>query len=173
MNLEELAAVEADSIRRFVEQAIGEGWLHGAVLDFGCGKQPYKRLIPGVYHGYDRKTHPASTTTEDIGDFGEVTRSLRWDAILCTQAIQYFPSPQRSIRTFYSMLKPGGWLLMTGPTNWPEVESDDLWRFTVQGVGRLFHNAMFEEIEVSSRATVELNDIVFSLGWGAVGRRPG
>lgn len=59
---------------------------------------------------------------------------------------------------------------MTGPTNWPEVESDDLWRFTIQGIGFLLDSAGFQQIEVASREAMMVNDIGLSLGWGAIGQ---
>lgn len=147
--------------------------LTGDTLDFGCGLQPYRKIVEncgGSYYPFDRLGYPGCTVHTSVGNDWPLQQRNSWDAILCTQVIQYVERPARLILDFWAALKPGGWLVMTGPTNWPEVESDDLWRFTIQGIGFLLDSAGFQQIEVASREAMMVNDIGLSLGWGAIGQ---
>lgn len=168
-----LREAETASIRHFVENNIG--LLTGDVLDFGCGKMPYRDLITragATYHGFDRPGYAGSTVAVKIGEDWPLGRKRFWGAIVCNQVIQYLSDPRQMLSSFYDALAPGGWLVMTGPTNWPEVENVDTWRFTTEGIGRLVDVTGFHEVTAVSREQMRINDIVLSLGWGVVGRRP-
>lgn len=155
--------LEAQSIRAFVASHRFEG----RVLDYGCGKRPYSDLVERTaeYAGYDRVVFPANVSLADIG-FG----SGLWDAILCTQVIQYAPRPLQVLDTFRAMLVPGGALVMTYPTNWDEVEPEDLWRFTKHGMERLLDMAGFAIERHERRAAVVAEGMSFPLGYGVVAR---
>lgn len=160
--------LERTSIEKFVASHADK--LIGDVLDFGAGQQPYRKHVQGVYHPFDRVGFPASTVTSDYPV--DWYTQKRWDAILCTQVLQYVGDPQALVVDFHDVLLPGGWLVMTGPTCWPEIESDDLWRFTMKGVERMMLKAGFEQVGVIRRDTVVFHGDVLSIGWGTVGRRP-
>lgn len=162
---------ERDSIEAFVELHLDK--LSGRVLDYGCGRQPYRRLVQragGDYTPYDRVAFPACVAHTSTGPDNPLGGDF--DAILCTQVIQYVHSPLQLLTDFSGALSPGGWLVMTGPTNWPEVESEDLWRFTQRGIMTLLVAAGFYLVNVSTRASLVVNDIKMSLGWGAIARCP-
>jgi SAM-dependent methyltransferase len=168
-----LREAEASSIQHFIENNVG--LLVGDVLDYGCGKQPYRDIIVaagGVYHGYDRPGYAGSTVKVKVGEDWPLGRKRFWGAILCNQVIQYLSDPRQILCSFYDALGPGGWLVMTGPTNWPEVEPVDTWRFTTEGIGRLVDVTGFHQVTAVSREQMRINDIVLSLGWGVVGQRP-
>ena len=40
-----LTRLERDSIRAFVMSAGAEGYLSGRVLDYGCGRMPYRKIV--------------------------------------------------------------------------------------------------------------------------------
>jgi hypothetical protein len=61
-------------------------------------------------------------------------------------------------------------LVMTYPTNWPEVETDDLHRFTKAGMERLLHRAAFNIVVHEQRASVRAVGNRFVLGYGVVAR---
>lgn len=164
--------LERDSIRAFVASYP----FHGDVLDYGCGKMPYQTVVLGAavgnavrYVPWDRATLPANVSDGDVGA-DDVLHGRQWDAILCTQVVQYVPDVYRLLRRFRDALKPGGALVLTGPGCWAEVEPDDLHRFTRAGIGRLLTAAGFEVERLEERAAVDLGGFRFSLGWGAVGR---
>jgi len=172
MNLRDL---ERESIRDFVQSAADEGYLSGRVLDYGCGRMPYREIVEaagGEYHGFDRAYFPANVSGEHIGlDEGP------WDSILCTQVVQYVPDefdPHDHSSSagvwglldyFHSLLSPErsifhpeqpGHLVLTYPTHWPEVEAADLHRFTKAGMERLLTEAGFTIITHEQRASIRV-----------------
>ena len=62
--------------------------------------------------------------------------------------------------------------MITGPTNWAEVEVTDLWRFTRAGIRVLLETAGFRVLDVHQRAEIDVGGFVMSLGWGAVAVKP-
>lgn len=167
-----LREIEAASISQFVQQCADDGLLCGRVLDYGCGLSPYKDVVDAAgasYHGFDRAYHPGSVVVMDVGDSHPLR--LRWDVVLLTQVVQYLPRPLERLQVIGRALRADrGVLLATGPTNWPIVETEDLWRFTVNGAARLLEEAGFREIDVRQRAAVTFEGEQWSLGWQAVAR---
>ncbi|HXI88462.1 MAG TPA: methyltransferase domain-containing protein [Bryobacteraceae bacterium] len=145
--------IERASIRRFVELHAGN--LRGRVLDFGAGKQPYRDLVHGEYIPMELGDEPGK-------DF---------DAILCTQVMQYLAQPGQVLEWFWEALKPSGYLVMTYPTNWPEVEAGDFWRFTKRGMDRLLRQARFSIHAHELRAEVVQGSNKFALGYGVVAQK--
>jgi 2-polyprenyl-3-methyl-5-hydroxy-6-metoxy-1,4-benzoquinol methylase len=92
--------------------------------------------------------------------------------VVCTQVVQYAPSPRVLIAKTWAQLKPGGVLLLTGPTNWPEVEPTDLWRLTRAGIETVLHELGWKDIVVFSRHGTEADGQRLSYGWAARAVRP-
>lgn len=173
-----LRGLEHKSIRDFVQLAADEGYLHGTVLDFGAGKQPYRDIVEGVkpfggplYQAFDQADFPANVSGENIGE-GDPLAMSGWGTILCTQVMQYVPEPQPLLLRFRGALQEGGHLVMTYATNWPEVEPQDLHRFTKSGMERLLIEAGFEIVVHEWRATaaVALSGESFATGYGVIAR---
>jgi SAM-dependent methyltransferase len=170
----DLRELEAQSIRAFVQGAADEGYLSGRVLDYGAGRMRYAEIVRaagGNYQAFDRVAFPASIATEDLTPEGPMTEGS-WDTILMTQVIQYVPYPAGLISLFYRLLRPGGKLVLTGPTNWPQVEDDDLCRLTRFGIRALLEAEGFVIERLDVRASIEYLGEEFTLGYGAVARRP-
>lgn len=163
--MDELRELERASIHRFV--ADSAPYLTGRVLDYGCGLSPYRDLVPGEYVGYDRPALPGfiagGPDAPDPLDSGDV-----FDAILCTQVIQYVRYPAKLLTRLQHGLRSGGHLVMTGPTNWPVVEPTDRHRFTVVGITALLLDAGFVVPHCSYRAEVTALGNRFPLGWAAL-----
>jgi hypothetical protein len=183
-----LRGIEHASIRAFVQKAADLGYLSGRVLDYGCGKQPYRDIVEaagGHYIGYDDPKLPASVADRYIGDWSE-TENL--DGVLCTQVLQYIPFEidtdtglRGTLDDFNWWLeKAHGHLILTYPTNWPEVEPEDLHRFTKAGMERLLKEAGFEIVLHEERAqiigaqpNVSMSEAwfeKFALGYGCIAR---
>ena len=153
--------LERKSIRDFVGR--NRQYLTGRVLDFGAGKlgtcrepQPYRDLVSGEYWPYD---------------LGDDVPTGKFDAVLCTQVVQYVPDVPRLISSFWSYLKDGGYLVMTYPTNWDEVEASDLHRFTKSGMERMISDMYLTIVSHERRAEIDLGGFKFPLGYGVVARR--
>lgn len=152
---------EVTSIRRFVTEQ--RHLLGGRLLDFGAGKpgtcrvpQPYRGLCSGEYHPMD---------------VGDPWPDGEFDVILCTQVL-HLVGPVKALEDFYRHLRPGGVLVMTYPTNWDEVEKEDLWRYTQSGMNRLLVDRGFNVLHHELRAAVRLAGFSFPLGHGVIARKP-
>jgi SAM-dependent methyltransferase len=170
--------MECVSIRRFVESCSEH--FTGRVLDYGCGKRPYQDIIEaagGSYFGHDDDTYAGALDfVRDQKAMGSVyywtgtpfREAAEFDAILCTQVLQYVPDPRILLAAFRYGLKEGGFLAMTYPTSWEDFEEGDLWRFTKQGMTRLLVDAGFVIERHYSRSQVELDGFAFRLGYAVV-----
>lgn len=148
--------IEKASIRLFMESA--RGYLHGRVLDFGCGKQPYKDLVTGEYVGIDQ------------GDFFP---DGQFDAVMVNQLNQYLTDPAGTYSLIRSSLKDGGYLVTTFTTNWDVVEEVDMMRHTANCMERTLRAAGFEVVLTMLRASIRINSrFSFPLGYGTIARRP-
>lgn len=168
-----LRGLEHASIRAFLAEWSSE-YLDGRVLDYGCGKMPYADIVReagGEYHPFDRAGFPANASGEDV-DLTIRLADKTWDAILVTQVLQYVPNPSDLLAEFFNWLVPGGSLVITGRTNWPVVEPEDLMGLTPNGIRTLLEIEGFVVIKASSRAEIEIAGEKFCIGYGAVARRP-
>lgn len=172
-----LRELEASSIRDFVQAA--SPYLTGRVLDFGSGKQPYRSIVEaagGEYVPFDRMSNPGSVATTDVGPDYPLIRSpiargdgrAEWDAILCTQVLQYVPDPKYMVESFRVALALRGRLVMTYPTTWPEIETVDLRRFTACGIRRMVEEAGFMIERLEHRGEFDLGGFRLALGGGVV-----
>lgn len=165
MNLRE---AERQSIRDFVQTAADEGYLSGAVLDVGAGRSPYQDIVVtagGIYYPYDRRDFPANVSGTDVGEWLPTYQS-----ILCTQVVQYVPDTHGFLTTLFAAIKSGGHLVLTYPTNWPEVEPEDLYRFTQKGMEWLLGEAGFEIMRHDWRHGFQHEGVSFTVGYGVVAR---
>lgn len=163
-----LDAIEKDSIRRFVERWAPK-YLTGDVLDYGCGRQPYRSVVDevgGSYHPFDRVQFGGNVSG---GNVGPDPRVGGYDAILCTQVVQYVPAVQLlpTVARWASYLRPGGVLVMTYPTTWPEIR-DDLHRFTRLGMESILGAGGFRVLRHEQRAAVPGLGVELPLGYGVV-----
>ena len=170
--MSDLRELERASIRRFLEdhRSLFSG---SRVLDFGCGAQPYRQLIleaGGLYRWWDVEGLPGHVAGDrDQDEFVPVPRGQEFEVVVCTQVIQYTPDPFERVNTLFLIADfPGAaTLLLTGPTNWPVVEKEDLWRFTKEGARVLLEAAGFSHVEVGYRERVKMEGEAWELGWWA------
>lgn len=163
MSLETILPLERESIRSFVQRAADDAFLRGRVLDYGSGRQPYRGILEKagcIYHPFD----PALGPSEDWRLNGA------YDSILCTQVIQYLPDVEQSLADLGDHLVPGGCLVITGPTSWPIVECNDLWRFTAAGIKQMLE-VDFSIVRLEDRGQFEFDgDDRWLTGWAAIAR---
>lgn len=106
------------------------------ILDAGCGGQPYRKHCHHlVYRAQDfgqytkdEKTIIAARGNEGddyryghldyVGDIWSIDeKNATFDAILCTEVLEHIPNPGDAIREFSRLLKSGGTLILTAPSN--------------------------------------------------------
>lgn len=154
--------IERWSIREFMREQSVAGFLKGKVLDYGCGEQPYKGLVNGEYIPYS----PCNDTPQSLTLLYD-----KCDAVMCNQVTQYVDNVPVMLARLHNLLKPEGHLVLTFATNWDEVETGDLHRFTARGMEIMLHNAEFDLLVRARRAEVTHGLFKFPLGYGMVCRR--
>ena len=136
----------------------------GRVLDYGCGTAPYRGIVEsgrGEWHGYNRGAYPGGST-ENIGP--DLPLTDQWDVILCTQMLQYVPDPRELLGEFRLASER---LVLTVATNWPEVEPEDLYRFTLGGTLRLLRETGWDPKHHERLGAVPFGDReACALGYG-------
>ena len=172
MTIHELSEIEGRTIREFVQRAADDGQLAGAVLDYGCGKQPYREIVESVgsYHPWDRVQFGGSVCGRNIGTtLTSEGVEGGWDAILSTQVIQYVHRPEDWLSDIAAMLRPGGYLILTYPGAWP-VLRDHLWSFTQAGMEHLLDDAGLTVVRHEIRAALPFDGFSIPTGYGVVAR---
>jgi SAM-dependent methyltransferase len=154
--------IERWSIREFMREQSAAGYLKGKVLDYGCGKQPYKGLVDGEYIPYS----PCTDTTQSLA-----LLYSKCDAVICNQVTQYVQDVPVMLKHFRNLLRPEGKLVLTFATNWDEVEQGDLHRFTARGMELMLNASEFNVLVRVRRAEVTHGLFRFPLGYGMVCKR--
>jgi ubiquinone/menaquinone biosynthesis C-methylase UbiE len=108
----------------------------GRLLDVGCGRQPYRRVLAKVrrYIGLDT---PASAHRVDI--YGDALalpfRDEVFDTVLCNQLLEHVAEPGLLLREIVRVLKRSGAVLLTAPQTWGlHHEPHDFYRYTKYGL---------------------------------------
>jgi SAM-dependent methyltransferase len=135
----------------------------GLVLDVGCGNQPYRRLFAGPYLGLDI----ASSPTVPVACLGAAESLPIRDgvaaAVLSTQNLEHVEDPGAALTEAFRVLKPGGVFLLSTHGVWPYHPSPhDYWRWTEEGLIRLFTGHGFDVVRVHRQGEI------FSAGFGLI-----
>jgi SAM-dependent methyltransferase len=126
--------------------ALLAGEFQGALLDVGCGQQPYRSYFSHV------KNHRAcdfDATRGDV-DFACPAHQIpladeSLDSILCTEVLEHVPDPLAVWCEFHRLLRPGGKVLLTTPMYWPPHELPyDFYRYPEHGLRHLISQSGFE-----------------------------
>jgi SAM-dependent methyltransferase len=121
------------------------------ILDVGCGNKPYADLFEGFnYKGMD--CTEINSSPDIIGEATNIPiESSTVDIVFSTQVIEHVSEPKQMLKECYRVLKPGGFLVMTGPFYWPlHEEPFDFYRFTKYGFEYLLKDAGFSELNITS-----------------------
>ena len=149
-----------DPVRTSVQYAVRKplvDWLRaqhvgGArVLDVGCGDRPYGELFPGAV-GFDV---PGNQHADLHGDIDAIpVEDASFDVVLCLQVLEHVPDPAAAVRELHRVVRPGGRVLLSTHGIYPfHPNPDDLWRWTHQGLERLFlTNAEWASVTVLAGA---------------------
>lgn len=122
--------------------------LQGSVLDVGCGRKPYRSLIPATnYLGLEIDSpHARAHTHADAFYDGRSFPfpDATFDGVLCSQVFEHVFTPVEFLAEIHRVLRPGGCLLLTVPFVWDEHEQPhDFARYSSFGLRAVLERAGF------------------------------
>lgn len=122
----------------------------GAVLDVGCGAQPFRSLIEAnrrAYVGMDIGQNSTGTVSI-LGDLEHVeTPATRYPIVLCTEVLEHVVDIDLSFRGLRRLTMTGGLVMITVPFLFPEhLDPDDFRRLTEHGVAQLARDQGFSVV---------------------------
>jgi SAM-dependent methyltransferase len=132
------------SVQYAVRQPLVD-WLRGQdaagarVLDVGAGDRPYDELFRDAAQivavdvpGNRRADLHGSVEALPVED-------ATFDLVVCLQVLEHVPDPAAAVRELRRVVRPGGRVLASTHGIYPfHPNPDDLWRWTHQGLERLF-----------------------------------
>lgn len=129
-----------------------DNYSKGRVLDIGCGNKPYKKLFSDKcdeYLGCDI----VQSSEKCVNIICEATnipqKDNSFDTIFCTQVIEHVDDHNKLINEMYRLLKPNGYVILSGPMYWHlHEEPHDFFRFTKYGFKYIFEKQGFEIVEI-------------------------
>jgi len=145
-------------------------YLKGKMLDFGCGKKPYKDLFSvDEYIGLDIEESGHSHRNEQIDIFYDGKTipfgDNFFDSVFSSEVFEHIFNVDEIIPELHRVMKPGGYLLITLPFVWAEHEIPyDFARYTSFGIEHLLQKWGFEVIKIEK--TTNYVETVFQM-WNA------
>lgn len=125
----------------------------GKILDIGCGNKPYKKY----FKNYDSYTgcDIVQSSRNEVDIISEATNiplsDNLFDTIISTQTIEHVFDHRKMLAEAYRLLKPNGFIIVSGPMYWPHHEEPyDYYRFTKHGLRAILEATGFEVIEIKS-----------------------
>ncbi|MCG9793909.1 class I SAM-dependent methyltransferase [Flavobacterium algicola] len=120
----------------------------GKILDIGCGNKPYKEFFGGKFEEYlgCDITQSSENCVDIICEATDIPlESNLFDTIICTQVIEHVEDHNKLLSEIYRLLKPGGYIILSGPMYWHlHEEPFDFFRFTKHGLKHIFERQGFE-----------------------------
>jgi SAM-dependent methyltransferase len=125
------------------------------LLDVGCGVKPYYPWFePFVseYVGLDIGDNPNADLQGTIESIPAEDESF--DVVICTQVLEHCDDPAQGVRELRRVTRPGGRVLLsTHGVMVYHPSPNDLWRWTHEGLERLFlTNGTWDSVSVRAAA---------------------
>lgn len=129
-------------------------YFHGRLLDFGCGRKPYRDLLEvEEYIGLDTANsgHDHAKESVDVYYDGQTIPfdNDYFDSVLSSETFEHVADLAGSIQEIHRVMKTNGYLVVTMPFVWEEHEVPyDFVRYTSFGITKLLENFGFSIIKI-------------------------
>lgn len=125
--------------------AVVRPFVKGKVLDVGCGNKPYKRLFDNEWTGLDNRA-----VGEIQADAAEMPiEPDSYDTVVCSDLLNYVPSPAHVVAECLRVLKPGGYAAFLVRNTSPD-DGVMLWKFPSRGLDFLLSTSGYEDVRLMS-----------------------
>lgn len=144
-------------VNRIMERHLREmaaKYLHGRLVDIGCGIKPYRELVAPFITEHVGVDHEGSMHDRSNMDLTGTAYAIpvpdsSFDSALCTAVLEHLEEPEAAIRECHRVLKPGGIAIYSVPFIWHlHEEPRDFFRYSKYGLRYLFEKASFEIVEM-------------------------
>lgn len=129
-------------------------YVHGKLLDVGCGRKPYKDTHFSNAASYCGVDFLSENSQPDIvaSALDLPLEAQSFDTIVSTEVLEHVPDPLRALREMHRVLKPGGHLILSTPMYWPRHEVPyDFFRYPYDGLLYLVKESGFELVRIFNR----------------------
>ena len=131
-----------------------EEYVHGKLLDVGCGSKPYKDTYFSAATSYVGVDYASEKSRPDIiaSALSLPLDNESFDTVVSTELLEHVPDPLRALREMHRVLKPGGHLILSTPMYWPRHEiPHDYFRYPYDGLLYLVKESGFELVRIFNR----------------------
>jgi SAM-dependent methyltransferase len=133
-------------------------YVHGRLIDIGCGTKPYKDFFASVATQHIGVDHSGTLHSHDEIDIFASAYAIpepdaSFDSAICNTVLEHLEEPEQALRECYRLLKPGGIALYTVPFIWHlHEEPRDFFRYSKYGLRYLFEKAGFQILEIRAHS---------------------
>jgi SAM-dependent methyltransferase len=158
--LQLFADLQVCTVRRDVKAWLGQR--SGALLEVGCGDQPYRSLVPaacryvGIDQGAANAAFDMASGNEVILYSGEIfpCADAAFDALFHTEVLEHVFTYRAFLLECRRVLKTGGQMMFTVPFQARfHFAPHDYFRYTPSALKAILEEAGFEDIAVLPRGT--------------------
>ena len=131
-----------------------EEYVHGKLLDVGCGSKPYQDTYFSAATSYVGVDYASEKSRPDIiaSALSLPLDNESFDTVVSTELLEHVPDPLRALREMHRVLKPGGYLILSTPMYWPRHEiPHDYFRYPYDGLLYLVKESGFELVRIFNR----------------------
>ena len=152
------------TVIKFQKEAINEAkkYAKGRLVDIGCGRMPYRRVLEPLVDSYTGVDHPKVSRLYKSGSRPEVLADAKklpfdnnyFDTALLIQVLEHVDSPEEVIKEATRVLKPNGVMIISIPFFYPLHDMPYDWgRYTSSALKSFLARASLRIIKIEQQGS--------------------